>query len=234
MAVTETSRMSRQRGSERSSHNGDLIALDTPVVSLHLHRPHMPRMPRMPQMKRMTEGTMQETARAVETARTFLPPPERMLYYGALGALAVFGLVEWPVAAAIGAGTMIAQRARRGGMERQEQGIDTERAMKSPARAATSRSSRATTSRSTGTTGTTRARSASGGTTRSTGTTRARSTGTTGTTRARSTGTTGTRARAGTSRAAASKTTGATGTAGTSGMTGTSSAMTARSTSAPK
>ncbi|MBB6476328.1 hypothetical protein [Sphaerisporangium rubeum] len=165
-------------------------------------------------MRRMTEGTMQETARAVETARTFLPPPERMLYYGALGALAVFGLVEWPVAAAIGAGTMLAQRARREGMERREQGMGTaERAAKSPARAATSRPARATTSRSTGTTGTTRARSA--GTTRSTGTTRARSTGTT---RARSTGT---RAGAGASRTAANKTSGATGTTGTSGMTGT-------------
>jgi hypothetical protein len=48
----------------------------------------------------------------VDIAKTFLPPPERLIYYGGLGALAMLGFIEWPVAAAIGAGTMIAQRAR--------------------------------------------------------------------------------------------------------------------------
>ncbi|GAB3132189.1 hypothetical protein [Microbispora hainanensis] len=53
-----------------------------------------------------------DVGQAMDVARTFLPPPERIMYYGGLGALAALGILEWPVAAAIGAGTMIAQRAR--------------------------------------------------------------------------------------------------------------------------
>jgi hypothetical protein len=43
-----------------------------------------------------------------------LPPPERLAFYGGLGAAAVFGVIGWPVAAAIGVGTAIARRARAG------------------------------------------------------------------------------------------------------------------------
>jgi hypothetical protein len=61
-----------------------------------------------------------EVGRAVGAARAFLPAlpsRERLAYYGGLGALAAFGLLEWPVAAAIGVGTVIAQRSRSGGGE---------------------------------------------------------------------------------------------------------------------
>jgi hypothetical protein len=43
-----------------------------------------------------------------------LPPPERLAFYGGLGAAAVVGVIGWPVAAAIGVGTAIARRARPG------------------------------------------------------------------------------------------------------------------------
>ncbi|GAT67339.1 hypothetical protein HS048_23260 [Planomonospora sp. ID91781] len=61
-----------------------------------------------------------EVGRVVGAARAFLPalpPRERLAYYGGLGALAAFGLIEWPVAAAIGVGTVIARRSRNGGGE---------------------------------------------------------------------------------------------------------------------
>ncbi|GAB3971208.1 hypothetical protein GCM10029978_045960 [Actinoallomurus acanthiterrae] len=41
-----------------------------------------------------------------------LPPPERLAFYGGLGATAIFGVIDWPVAAAIGIGTVLAQRVR--------------------------------------------------------------------------------------------------------------------------
>lgn len=41
-----------------------------------------------------------------------LPPPGRLAFYGALGAGAVFGVLDWPVAAAIGLGVVIVRRAR--------------------------------------------------------------------------------------------------------------------------
>jgi hypothetical protein len=48
----------------------------------------------------------------------FLPPPERLVFYGGLGVAAVLGAIDWPVAAAIGLGTMIARRTGMGGMRR--------------------------------------------------------------------------------------------------------------------
>jgi hypothetical protein len=42
---------------------------------------------------------------------SYLPPPGRLAFYGGLGAAAVFGLIDWPVAAAIGLGTVVARRA---------------------------------------------------------------------------------------------------------------------------
>jgi hypothetical protein len=50
----------------------------------------------------------------------YLPPPERLVFYGGLGIAAVLGAIDWPVAAAIGIGTMIARRTGRGmgGMRR--------------------------------------------------------------------------------------------------------------------
>jgi hypothetical protein len=49
---------------------------------------------------------------AKQTLARQLPPPERLAFYGALAAGAVFGIIDWPVAAAIGLGTIIARRAR--------------------------------------------------------------------------------------------------------------------------
>ncbi|WP_433356660.1 hypothetical protein ACQP25_21020 [Microtetraspora malaysiensis] len=89
---------------QHDGHNGQ-FTLNLPMVSLQFHRPHMPHV-EMPHMSR------QEVGHAVDVARSFLPPPERVIYYGGLGALAVFGVLEWPVAAAIGVGTMLAQRGR--------------------------------------------------------------------------------------------------------------------------
>jgi hypothetical protein len=54
-----------------------------------------------------------EVGHAMTGAHPPLPPAERMAYYAGLGALAAFGVIEWPVAAAIGAGTILARRALR-------------------------------------------------------------------------------------------------------------------------
>jgi hypothetical protein len=44
----------------------------------------------------------------------YLPPPDRLAFYGGLGLAAVIGAIDWPVAAAIGVGAMIARRTGRG------------------------------------------------------------------------------------------------------------------------
>jgi hypothetical protein len=163
MTVTQTSRASRDRTQPTSATDGDLLQLDTPVVSLHVHRPHMPSMPRIPgitRMPRMISNRGQEMNRAVETVKTFLPPAERIAYYSGLGLLAALGLVEWPVAVAIGAGTVLAtragaQQAQRAQQIQQAQPAAAPSARPRASRAASTRASSRTprsTSRSTGST----------------------------------------------------------------------------------
>lgn len=41
-------------------------------------------------------------------------PAERLLWYGGLAALAGFGVIDWPVAAVVAAGTYIARRQASG------------------------------------------------------------------------------------------------------------------------
>ncbi|GAA5059118.1 hypothetical protein HNP84_008709 [Thermocatellispora tengchongensis] len=126
--TTETRQPARQttetrpESTERESRD-ELLTLNLPMVSFQVHRPHMPQM-RRPQM-RMPHVDTEPARKAVRNARTAMPPPERIAYYGGLGALAAFGVIEWPVAAAIGAGTVIAQRAR--GMRRAEPSSETAR-----------------------------------------------------------------------------------------------------------
>lgn len=39
-----------------------------------------------------------------------VPPPDQLAFYGALGTLAAIGLIDWPVAAAIGVGQVVVAR----------------------------------------------------------------------------------------------------------------------------
>ena len=61
------------------------------------------------------------------------PNGQRLLYYGGLGALAAFGVVDWPVAAAIGAGVWVAGRRgdRTGPAERSDTAERSETAERS-------------------------------------------------------------------------------------------------------
>jgi hypothetical protein len=49
---------------------------------------------------------------AAQALLSNLPPRDRLLYYGGLGLAATVGVLEWPVAAAAGAGVWIASRGR--------------------------------------------------------------------------------------------------------------------------
>jgi hypothetical protein len=42
-----------------------------------------------------------------------LPPPERLVYYAALGLLAAFEVIEWPIALVVGTGHMLADQQHR-------------------------------------------------------------------------------------------------------------------------
>ncbi|WP_190816618.1 hypothetical protein [Saccharopolyspora pogona] len=55
--------------------------------------------------------TRDDLTGAAETVRGYLPSGQMMAFYGGVGALAVLSVIEWPVAAAIGVGVAVAQRA---------------------------------------------------------------------------------------------------------------------------
>jgi hypothetical protein len=55
---------------------------------------------------------MDRMAEAGRSAASHLPSRERLAFYGALGAMAAFEVISWPVAAAVGVGTAIAGRNR--------------------------------------------------------------------------------------------------------------------------
>jgi hypothetical protein len=55
---------------------------------------------------------------AAQTLRIYLPPRERMAYYGGLGLMAVIGVLDWPVALAAGAGVWVASHTSHSGQHR--------------------------------------------------------------------------------------------------------------------
>ncbi|MDR7304121.1 hypothetical protein [Haloactinomyces albus] len=85
-----------------------------PYVTAEFHRPEMPEI-------HVPDRT--EISGALETVRENMPSREQMAYFAGLGMLVGFSVIEWPVAAAIGVGTVVAQRAAGGSSS----GSDTSR-----------------------------------------------------------------------------------------------------------
>lgn len=53
-----------------------------------------------------------------------LPPPDHLAWYGALGALAVLEIIEWPVAAVLAVGRMLADNRRNATLEEFGKALD--------------------------------------------------------------------------------------------------------------
>jgi hypothetical protein len=77
------------------------FTLDLPMLSLNVHAPNVSR--------QQVAGTTRSVLR-----------PDLLVYYGGLAALAAFEVIEWPVAAAIGAGLIVAARSRERGEVREQ------------------------------------------------------------------------------------------------------------------
>lgn len=83
---------------------------DKPPASVTLELPLVTMQVRAPQIH-LPHVSLEEAGLVIDAARSLLPPPGRVIYYGGLGALAAIDVIEWPVAAAIGVSTAVAQRA---------------------------------------------------------------------------------------------------------------------------
>jgi hypothetical protein len=78
--------------------------VDLPGMSAEFRAPrlHMPAIP-----------SPREAVRVADEATSFLHPRSRLLYYGGLGVAAAVGVIDWPVAIAVGAGVAVAQKSRQ-------------------------------------------------------------------------------------------------------------------------
>ncbi|MGI8312849.1 hypothetical protein [Saccharopolyspora hattusasensis] len=84
---------------QRKPAGDEGTTVNLPGVTAEFHRPdhYIP--------------TRDDLTGAAETVRGYLPSGQMIAFYGGLGALAVLSVIEWPVAAAIGVGVAVAQRA---------------------------------------------------------------------------------------------------------------------------
>ncbi|MFF2063164.1 hypothetical protein ACFVWZ_15405 [Streptomyces sp. NPDC058200] len=110
-----TERTDRQGGSGQAGKSGpDQAQAQTqapehgPDGALRMHTLHA----ELP-IPYLTPGDITANARAARAKLAPMPAPKQIAFYGGLGALAVLGAVEWPVAAAIGAAAAIARSGRR-------------------------------------------------------------------------------------------------------------------------
>lgn len=74
---------------------------------LHMHTAH----PRVP-IPYITPGDLFTGARSA-AATSRLPSMRKLAFYGALGGMAVFEVLEWPIALAVGAATEVITREQR-------------------------------------------------------------------------------------------------------------------------
>lgn len=110
-APARTTRRTAERAEEAGKPGARKTAtLHLPLVTVQFRAPQM----HMPGRREMTD--------AGRTVTGFLPSPSRLAYYTGLGMVAAFGVIDWPVAVAIGAGTWIAQRGRREAAHEEEGG----------------------------------------------------------------------------------------------------------------
>ncbi|MFE2431506.1 hypothetical protein ACFXJ5_32805 [Streptomyces sp. NPDC059373] len=98
---TAARKASTARRTERSQSGG------TPAVRMHTAHTDVP-------IPYFTPGDLTANAHVITSHLPPLPPPRQLAFYGGLGALALAGAVDWPVALAIGAATVVARGKGRG------------------------------------------------------------------------------------------------------------------------
>jgi hypothetical protein len=107
----ETAQTTQETRERREPEGAPLVRwghVSVPVpVGVHVPAPHLPEL----HVRASAQNAAKRTAFGLGVVRANLPRPRQMVYYGALGGLAAVGAIEWPVAAAIGAGVWVATRS---------------------------------------------------------------------------------------------------------------------------
>ncbi|WP_225829959.1 hypothetical protein [Streptomyces sp. NK08204] len=100
---------------QQETHAGDGAGLHLHMRTLH---PPVP-------VPYVTREEMATTARAATSRLPGNPPVKDLAFYGGLGALAVAGALEWPVALAVGGATWLVRSGRKQKQEQQTMGVGT-------------------------------------------------------------------------------------------------------------
>ncbi|GGN63952.1 hypothetical protein GCM10011579_032830 [Streptomyces albiflavescens] len=87
----------------QETHPGDGAGLHLHLRTLH---PPVP-------VPYLTREEMTSTARAATTRLPGTPAAKDLVFYGGLGAMAVAGALEWPVALAVGGATWLVRSGRK-------------------------------------------------------------------------------------------------------------------------
>jgi hypothetical protein len=87
-----------ERPAEGGAEGERSATVNLPFVTAQFRAPHL-HMPGRADLDAAARG-----------AQSLLPSPKSLLFFGGLAATAVAGIIEWPVAAAIGVGTALASR----------------------------------------------------------------------------------------------------------------------------
>ena len=83
---------------ERAAEGRRSATIDLPFVTAQFRAPEL----RVP--------TREDLDTAARSARSMLPSGRSALFYGGLAVTAVVGIIEWPVAVAVGVGTALASQ----------------------------------------------------------------------------------------------------------------------------
>jgi hypothetical protein len=112
----EETRTTVAASSQEHAESQARTAHDGQGHGLHMHTAHA----KLP-IPYFTPGDLGANAKAATSKLPGMPPPRRLAFYGGLGALVVTGLVDLPVAAAIGVATIVARSGRGEDQRRGEQ-----------------------------------------------------------------------------------------------------------------
>lgn len=120
-ATREISERSTEKVAEaehggRAAEHQTAWHVNLPLMSVELRAPRLPHVP----VPRVHVPTRQELDTAARNTRSKMPPRSALVFCGGLAATAALGVIEWPVAVAVGVGTVLA--TRRGGSAGDERG----------------------------------------------------------------------------------------------------------------
>lgn len=86
-----------------------------------------PRLPRSVPLPKVGRREINSAATKVRSSLPDMPDTRHALYYGGLALTAVFGVIEWPVVAAIGVGTALVERTGDGSTTRRRESTSSAR-----------------------------------------------------------------------------------------------------------